>query len=341
MRTVNHAARVPPPVRDCPAAGILFLCTGAFVFSLQDVVIKWISGAYPVSQVLAVRSVVAFAPILLLLHLEGGLAGLRSRRLGLLLFRGALLFLSYTAYYLAVAAIPLAEAVSLFYSAPLFIAALSVQLLREEVAPRQWVAVLFGFLGVLVICRPGFGLLDPTAFLALLSAAVYAGGAVASRDLGRTEPASVMTFYHNAVNLSAALLIGLVVGDGAHATGGHASAQFLLRAWVLPSGRDLVVIASTGLVAALGSWCLSNAYRVAPANVVAPFEYSAITWAVLWGFLFWGEVPSAAVVLGMAMIVGAGVWVVRAVGGGATLPGVAPESGSCPNPDGVGSWPRA
>jgi drug/metabolite transporter (DMT)-like permease len=312
MRNVDHAARVPPPDRDRRAAGILFLCAGAFVFSLQDVAIKWLSGTYPVSQVLAVRSVVAFAPILLLLHLEGGLAGLRSRRLGLLLFRGALLFLSYTAYYLAVAAIPLAEAVSLFYSAPLFIAALSVPLLRETVAPRQWAAVLFGFLGVLVICRPGSGLLDPAAFLALLSAAVYAGGAVASRDLGRTEPASVMTFYHNAVNLAAALLIGLVAGDGAHATSDHASARFLLRAWAWPDGRDLLVIASTGLVAALGSWCLSNAYRVAPANVVAPFEYSAITWAVLWGFLLWGEVPGAAVALGVAMIVGAGLHVLRA-----------------------------
>jgi drug/metabolite transporter (DMT)-like permease len=258
--------------------------------------------------------VIAFAPILLLLHLDGGLAGLRTRHLGMLLFRGGLLFLSYTAYYLAIAAMPLAEAVSLFYSAPLFIVALAVPLLGERVAPRQWLAVLFGFLGVLVICRPGLGVLDPAALLAILSAAVYAGGAVAARELGRTERASVMTFYHNAVNLAAALLIGLVAGGGGYATSDHASAQFLLRARVVPDARDALVLASTGFIAALASWCLSNAYRVAPANVVAPFEYSAITWAVLWRFLFWGEVPGAAVALGVAMIVGAGLYVLRAGG---------------------------
>jgi drug/metabolite transporter (DMT)-like permease len=293
-------------------AGILFLCAGAFVFSLQDVAIKWISGTYPVSQVLAVRSVVAFAPILLLLHLDGGLAGLRTRRLGLLLFRGGLLFLSYTAYYLAIAAIPLAEAVSLFYSAPLFIVALSVPLLGERVALRQWLAVLFGFLGVLVVCQPGVRALDPAALLSILSAVLYAGGAVLARDLGRTERAAVMTFYHNAVNLVAALALAAVAGGGAYATSGHPSAQFLLRAWVMPAAGDLLVMASTGVIAAVGSWCLSSAYRVAAANLVAPFEYTAITWAVMWGFLLWGEVPGPLVATGVAMIVAAGLHVLHA-----------------------------
>ncbi len=292
-------------------AGILLLCAGAFVFSLQDVVIKWVSGTYPVSQVLAVRSVVALAPILLLLHLDGGVAGLRTRHPGMLLFRGGLLFICYTAYYLAIAAMPLAEAVSLFYSAPLFIVALAAPLLGERVGPGQWFAALLGFLGVLVICRPGLGMVEPAALLAVLSAAVYAGGAVAARGLGRTERASIMTFYHNAVNLAAALLLGLVAGGGGYATSDHDSVQFLLRAWVVPGARDGLVLASTGFIAALGSWCLSNACRVAPANLVAPFEYSAITWVVLWGFLFWGEVPGPAVAVGVAMIVGAGLYVLR------------------------------
>jgi drug/metabolite transporter (DMT)-like permease len=194
MSSIGQVASGPGGAGTAQArpAGILFLCAGAFVFSLQDVAIKWISGTYPVSQVLAVRSVVAFAPILLL-HLDGGLAGLRTRRLGLLLFRGGLLFLSYIAYYLAIAAIPLAEAVSLFYSAPLFIVALSVPLLGERVALRQWLAVLFGFLGVLVVCQPGVRALDPAALLSILSAVLYAGGAVLARDLGRTERAAAPT----------------------------------------------------------------------------------------------------------------------------------------------------
>jgi drug/metabolite transporter (DMT)-like permease len=297
---------------DQRLAGILLLCTGALVFSLQDVVIKGISGTYPVAQILAVRSVVALVPLVVLLRLDGGLAGLRTRRLPCHLLRGLFLFLSYTAYYLAIAAVPLAEAVALFYSAPLFIVALSVPLLQERVAPRQWLAVLVGFAGVVVVCRPGVGVLDPAALLSVLAAGAYAVGQVMARDLGRTDRASVMAFYHNAINLTAALLIGFLAGDGAFAAGGHASAQFLLRAWAVPTPRDLLLMASTGIVATVGSWCLSNAYRVAAANLVAPFEYSAITWAVAWGFLVWGEVPGPAVALGVAMIVGAGLFVLRA-----------------------------
>jgi drug/metabolite transporter (DMT)-like permease len=293
-------------------AGILLLCAGAFVFSLQDIVIKWISGAYPISQVLAIRCVVAIGPLLVLLAWDGGLGGLRTRRLGLQLLRGGLLFLSYTAYYLAIAALPLAEAVALFYSAPLFILALPVPLLGERVGLRQWLAVAFGFLGMLVVCRPGLGLFDPAALFSMAAAGVYAAGAVLARGLGRTERASVMTFYHNAVNLAAASAIGLLAGSGAYAEFAHPSLQFLLRGWAMLTAGDLLVMAATGLIAAFGSWCLTNAYRVASANVVAPFEYSAIVWATSWGFLIWGERPDMAVLAGIAMIVGAGLYVLRA-----------------------------
>jgi drug/metabolite transporter (DMT)-like permease len=293
-------------------AGIFFLCAGAFVFSLQDIVIKWISGAYPISQVLVIRCVVAMGPLLVILAWDGGLGGLRTRRLGALLLRGGLLFLSYTTYYLAIAALPLAEAVALFYSAPLFILGLSVPLLGERVGPRQWLAVAFGFVGMLVVCRPGMGLFDPAALFSMVAAVVYAAGAVLARDLGRTERASVMTFYHNAVNLIAASALGLLAGSGAWGHLAHPSLRFLLRGWAVPSFGDFLAMASTGLIAALGSWCLTSAYRVTAANIVAPFEYSAIVWATAWGFLLWGERPGAAVLLGMAMIVAAGLSILRA-----------------------------
>lgn len=318
MSTLGRAARAAGPARPLPwrpdarLAGILYLCAGAFVFSLQDVVIKWISGAYPITQVLTTRCIVAIGPLLLLLAWDGGIKGLRTRRLGLLLLRGGFLFLSYTAYYLAIAALPLAEAVALFYSAPLFILALSVPLLGERAHPRQWLAVLFGFLGMLVVCRPGLGVFEPAALFSMLAAAVYAIGAVLARSLGRTERASVMAFYHNLVNLVAAGTIGLLAGSGAYAGFDHPSLQFLLRGWVVPSWPDLLVMAATGLIAAFGSWCLTNAYRVTAANLVAPFEYSAVIWATSWGFLIWGERPAALVMLGIAMIVGAGLYVLRA-----------------------------
>jgi drug/metabolite transporter (DMT)-like permease len=293
--------------------GILFLCAGAMIFTVQDVIIKWISGDYPVTQILATRSLVAFAPLFILLHFDGGLRGLNGRRLGRLLLRSALMFASYTTYYLAIAAIPLAEAVSLFYTAPLFIVALSGPMLRERVGPTRWLAVVVGFLGALIMCRPGADVVDPAALFSLCAAALYALAQVMARDLGATYRASVMALAQNSVNLAAALAIGLIAGGGAYAGGAsHPSLAFLLRAWAVPTTVDLLLMAATGIIAAVAIWFLTQAYRIAEANVIAPFEYSSIIWVVLLAYLIWGEVPERFTVVGGLLIVAAGIYVLKA-----------------------------
>jgi drug/metabolite transporter (DMT)-like permease len=291
--------------------GILFLCAGALVFSLQDAVIKWVSGDYPLPQVLAIRALVAFAPLFLLLRLDGGIAGLRTRRPGLQLLRGALLLGAYACYYLAIAAIPLAEAVSLSFSAPLFIVALSGPFLGERIGMKRWLAVIVGFIGVLVICRPGRAAIDPAAILTVTGAVFYATAAIMGRWLGATSRASVMAFYQNIVFLAGGLTMGVIAGQGTMEVH-HASLQFLLRGWVMPDLVDFLLIASTGLVASVASWCLTHAYRIAEANIVAPFEYSSIIWGVLSGLLVWGEVPTLYTLAGVLLIVGAGIYVLRA-----------------------------
>ena len=292
--------------------GILFLCAGAMIFTVQDVIIKWISGEYAVTQILATRSLVAFAPLFILLHLDGGLRGVSGRRLGRLLLRAALLFASYTTYYLAIAAIPLAEAVSLFYTAPLFIVALSGPMLRERAGPTRWLAVVAGFIGAIVMCRPGADVIDPAALLSLFAAALYAFAQVMARDLGTTYRASVMALAQNSVNLAAALAIGLIAGDGAYAGAAHPSLAFLLRAWAVPTTADLLLMAATGLIAAVAIWFLTQAYRIAEANVIAPFEYSSIIWVVLLAYFIWGEVPEPLTVVGGLLIVASGIYVLRA-----------------------------
>ena len=292
--------------------GIFLLCAGAMIFTVQDVIIKWISGDYPVTQILATRSLVAFAPLFILLHLDGGLRGVNGRRLGRLLVRAGLLFASYTTYYLAIAAIPLAEAVSLFYTAPLFIVALSGPLLHERVGSARWLAVVVGFIGAVVMCRPGADVIDPAALFSLFSAALYALAQVMARDLGTTYRASVMALAQNSVNLSAALAIGFFAGDGAYAGAAHPSLAFLLRAWAIPTTVDLLLMAATGVIAAVAIWCLTQAYRIAEANVIAPFEFSSIIWVVLLAYLIWGEVPEPFTILGGLLIVAAGIYVLRA-----------------------------
>ena len=292
--------------------GILFLCAGAMIFTVQDAIIKWISGEYAVTQILATRSLVAFVPLFILLHLDGGLRGVNGGRLGLLLLRAGLLFASYTTYYLAIAAIPLAEAVSLFYTAPLFIVALSGPVLHERVGARRWVAVVVGFIGAVAMCRPGADVIDPAALLSLFSAALYALAQVMARELGTAYRASVMALAQNSVNLAAALAIGLVAGDGTYAGATHPSLAFLLRAWAVPTTADLLLMAATGVIAAVAIWFLTQAYRVAEANVIAPFEYSSIIWVVLLAYFIWGEVPQRYTIVGGLLIVAAGIYVLRA-----------------------------
>lgn len=292
--------------------GIFFLSFGVMIFTVQDVIIKWISGDYPVTQILATRSLVAFLPLLILLHLDGGFRSVRFHRIGRLLLRACLLFLSYTCYYLAIAAIPLAEAGSLFYTAPLFIVALSGPMLKERVGMSRWLAVIAGFVGAIIMIRPGADLIDPAGLLSILSAATYGLAQVMARDLGGTHRAAVMALSHNSVNFLAALVFGLLASGSGLADSGHPSIAFLLRSWTMPTTLDLLLMGATGVIAAVAMWCLTNAYRIAEANVIAPFEYSSIVWLVLFGYVFWHETPKLETIVGGLLIIAAGVYVLRA-----------------------------
>ncbi|MBA3448639.1 MAG: EamA family transporter, partial [Pseudaminobacter sp.] len=147
--------------------GIICLCLGILVFSLQDPLIKAVSGGYPVTEVMAIRSIVALPILLFIVHRDVGLAAILSRRFGLLALRAATLFTSYTVYYLAIAALPMADAAALYFMAPLFIMVMAGPYLGERVARRTLATVLVGMVGVLVMLRPGAGLFDWAALLSL------------------------------------------------------------------------------------------------------------------------------------------------------------------------------
>jgi drug/metabolite transporter (DMT)-like permease len=293
--------------------GILYLCVGVFVFSIQDAILKFISltGSYPVTQAVAIRSLVALPILLVMVHFEAGIRALFTPRAGWLMLRALVLFISYTSYYLAFPALPLADAVALYFTVPLFVTALAVPFLGERANGLQWTAVIAGFAGVIIMLQPGRGVLEPAAFLSLLSAVMYAASMLMTRALGVSEKASVMGFYQNMVVLAGALAItGLSTVFGYH-EGPHPSITFLVRAWEWPSLRDLVLMGSCGLVAASGMYALSQAYRVARASTVTPFEYTGILWVPLWGFLLFAEVPRLTTLIGAILIVGAGLVAVR------------------------------
>jgi drug/metabolite transporter (DMT)-like permease len=290
-------------------AAIGYLCLGILVFSLQDLILKDLSGAYPVTQAMTFRSVVAL-PILLFLVRVGGFT-LRSKNFPLLVLRACMSFGAYLSYYMALAALPMADAVALFFVAPLVITALGIVVLGEQPQRATFVALVIGIVGVVVTLRPGSSLFEWASFLSLFSAVLYGSAQIVARRMGVGEGAAVMTFYQNAAFLVGAPALALVFG-GDTASDLHPSIGFLTRPWTWPPAVDMALMAACGVIAAAGMTLLSQAYRLAPAGNLSVFEYSAILWAPLWGFLFFDEVPRITTVIGAALICGAGLFALRA-----------------------------
>ena len=293
------------------ARGIAYLCLGVFIFSLQDAIIKQVSGGYALTEVMFIRSCVGVPILLALVHHETGWRSLFTARLGALVLRAGIMFGAYTAYYMAFPALPLADAVALYFTVPLFLTALAGPVLGEHVGWKVWSAVMLGFGGVLVMLQPGTGLFEPAALLSLLSAALYGVSMLMARKMGSTQAASVMAFYQNAIFLlgSGAAALALSLLDMQDAT--HPSVVFLVRPWIVPTLIDGLLIGTCGVVAAVGTLFLTNAYRVAKTSIVTPFEYTGILWAPLWGFLFFAEVPKLTTFAGAATIGIAGLIAMR------------------------------
>lgn len=291
--------------------GIISLSAGIMIFSLQDAILKGVSGDNAVTLAIVLRSLVGLPILLAMVAYANGLGALKTRNWKLLIARGLILLLSYTSYYMAFPVLPLAEAVALYFTSPIFVTLLASIMLRERVTPQAWAAVVAGFIGVLIILRPGSGLFEPAALFSLFSAASYALSMVLARKHGADEPTTVMAFYVNGVYLVAAAMIAWVF----HALGitafGHPSLDFLVRPWEVPGSRDLLLMGLCGVIAAVAMSLLTHAYRLANANLVTVFEYTGMIWVALWGYLFFAEVPRLTTLAGTVIIIAAGIFAVR------------------------------
>ena len=292
-----------------PLKAIGFLIAAIFAYSIHDVIIKWISGKYPVHEIVLIRSSFAIIPLLVIARLEGGFHLLRTTHFVLQIIRAFLMFASFMTYYLALAALPLAETVSLFFSAPLFITILSVTVLEEKVELGGWLAVLAGFLGVIMMLKPGSKMINPAAFLALFSAFLYSTGSILTRRLGQTESGVALAFYPIVTYILFSTIVGMALIHKTAAPQSHPSVAFLFRGWQVPDGGDLFLLILLGLIAALGFYFLSQAYRLAPPSAIAPFEYTAVPLSVVLGFIFWKDVPGPQSIIGIVLIVGSGLYI--------------------------------
>jgi S-adenosylmethionine uptake transporter len=304
-----------PPARNNsnrPVTGILAIVSGLFLFSLQDLAIKHFSGDYSVLQIVVVRGVVATLLVAVVVGLLLGRKGFTVRNPGLILGKGLLAFCSYLAYYLAVASMPLADVVAITFSAPIFVTVMSALMLREAVGMRRWLAVIVGFAGALLVVAPGGKVVDIAVAFAGLAALSYALNSVMARYIGPEDKPWTVTFYFTVAHLLGGIVVSLAVfafGSGIEAD--HPSVAFLLRSWSTGNELDLLLMGALGINAALGAYFLNKAYLSAPASTVAPFEYTYLIWAVLFGYIFWSEVPSPSTVAGITLLVSGNLYILH------------------------------
>jgi drug/metabolite transporter (DMT)-like permease len=300
--TLTDAERSTP-------VGAIWALVAVLCFSTNDVLVKFLSGGYPLYQLIFFRTLFGLAFILaVLVPLTGGsLSMLKTRRLGTHIARGACVVFANFCFFLGLAAMPLAEAVAIFFISPLAISVFSVIFLGETVGPRRRAAIAAGMLGVLIVLRPGTEAFQLAALLPLVAAFGYATLHILTRKIGGTENATAMAFYIQVTFFFFAGSAGLFLGDGRYETFDHPSMEFLLRAWVWPSGFDLVLIGLLGITSSLGGFTISQAYRRSEAAYVAPFEYAAMPLAVFWGLSIFGEWPDIWAWTGIALIMLSGL----------------------------------
>jgi drug/metabolite transporter (DMT)-like permease len=293
--------------------GVVSLCAGAFVFSMQDVLLKYVSGSYPLSEVIVFRTVIA-VPILFVVVWWLGQLGALTRNVGFLTTRAFLLFISYSVYFLAFPALPLADATALYFTVPLFVVVMAGPYLGEHSNWKVWSAVLIGLAGVIIVLRPGYGVFEPAALLSLLAGLTYAFSQLMARKVGTQASGPVLSFYQNFVFFLAAVSLALLFQFANLPVPQHPSLKFLMRPWVYPTLFDALLMCACGFIAAAGTVLLANGYRYAAANIAASFEYTGLIWLTLWGWLIFNETPKLTTIAGATLIVTAGLIALLAQG---------------------------
>lgn len=280
----------PPHARASAAGGIACILGGMLCLTISDSLAKWLGAHYAPIQLLFLRGSIALTVIATAVLAVAGRPALRTRYLRLHMLRGAINVASASCFYLGLTLLPLAEVTAIAFAAPLFVISLSALLLREPVGAGRWAAVLVGFLGVLVVVRPGVSGFQPAGLLPLATALCYAFMMLTARRIGPDEKMPTMMFY---------IALGQVVF----------SAALQPWFWQPVQAPHWPGIAGIAVFSTLGLGLITQAFRIAPASTVAPFDYSGIVWAVLFGWLFWDELPDVWAWVGSALIMGSGLYV--------------------------------
>lgn len=275
------------PSRNTTLAGIAMMLLGILLFSLNDVMGKWLVATYTVGQVLLLRSAAALLVIIPFVVKQGVGRTLRPEQPGLQLLRVTLGSCEVALFYWAVSYLPLADTMTLWLAAPVWAVVLAALLLGERVDAGRWLAVAAGFVGVAIALNPSGQSLSLPALIALVGSFSFAAMMITGRQL-RGTPDVTLVFWQTL----GALVMGLLL---------------LPTGWVTPTLADLGLLALLGIIAMVAHLCVTRSLKLAEASVVVPYQYTLIVWALVFGWFVFGDWPTPAMLLGAVLIVAAGL----------------------------------
>lgn len=269
--------------------GIVCMIIATILFSGASAASKWLVGVYPVGEVLCLRSFASLIAGAAMILPVSGLSAFVTHRPRDHLARGLSQSISQLCLLLAFSLMPLAGAVAINFSAPLFAALVSIIWLKEPAGFARGTALIIGFVGVLIVTNPGSNSLTLGALFALTNAVMYGTVTVAVRGMTRTESANTLVIWQLAVLA-------------------FFHSFLLLFGWRTPSAIDAAMLFGTGFTNAIGQWFWTKALQLAPAPAVTPFYYLMLVWALMFGFFIWGDVPSAGLLVGSGIVVTTGLF---------------------------------
>lgn len=277
------------PRENLAVAGIAIMLLGYFMFALNDAMGKWLVASFSVGQVLAVRSLGAFVILAPMIARQGLSSLTRHERPELQFLRVVFATADTALFYAAVVYLPLADVMTFYMAGPIYIAALSHVFLREKVGWRRWLAIVVGFGGVVVALRPSTASLSLPSLFALVGSVSFAISMILGRRLRGTSDTALVTWQ---------TLGSLVLGLALAATD-----------WRGADALDWSAMLLLGIVSCLAHLMITRALKLAPASTLAPLQYTLLLWGIVFGFVFFGDVPDSQLLVGSAIIVLAGLFI--------------------------------
>lgn len=281
------------PAKDHTLAGIALMLVGIFFFAVNDTMGKYLVGTYAVGQILLMRSAAAIVFLAPFIRREGLAAFRLAPRPGLQILRAVFATLEVFCFYWALTGMSLADTMTFYLAGPIYVTAMSPFLLGEHVGWRRWLAVIAGFVGVMVALGPSGltsgGAFSPHALVAIAGSLMFSVFMVCTRLVRGTSDVVLVT-----TQVVAALIFGAVT---------------VPFTWVAVGLFDGALLGLLGVVAMIAFLCINRSLSVAPASVVVPYQYTAIVWAVILGFIFFGDIPSTQMLIGAGIIIAAGIYI--------------------------------